>query len=445
VRILHLGARHSLQIVDGVNTVIWLVAAEQARAGHTVTLLLEAEPDGLAQRVASETGMTLKQASYTTWGYESSVVDELIATHDVVHMHSVFIPRQATLGRRLVRAGVPYVITPNGGLSPRVLSRGRLKKWIYSLVAERPRFRASAAVSVVAPGEVAEVRAFVPGYRGLVRSIPNPVDTSTLGSWQWHYRPDARRVVFLGRFDVLHKGLDLLWEIARLLPTIDFDLYGSMHRRSERWFARLRNQRLPNVHIHSPVFGAEKARILVEAALYLQTSRWEGFPLSIAEAMLVGVPVAVVDRLDFSHQFIDHDLGLTFPADPDVAAQLIHHALSDEGRLRQWSERAQTFAREFFSAPVVAQKFVELYQEVVGPQEGPFDPEAPVRILHVGARNSPQIVDGVNTVIWLVAAEQARAGHTVTLLLEAEPNELAQRVASETGMTLKHAPYTTWS
>jgi glycosyltransferase involved in cell wall biosynthesis len=242
-----------------------------------------------------------------------------------------------------------------------------VKKWIYSLIVERPRFRASAAVSVMLPGEVAEVRAFVPACPGVIRVIPNPVDTSTLGSCQWHYRPDGRRVVFLGRFDVHGKGLDLLWEIARLLPTIEFDLYGLMHRRSERCFARLLNQRLPNVHIHSPVFGAEKARVLAEAALYLQTSRHETSPLSVLEAMLVGVPVALVDRLMISQQFIEHNLGLTFPATPDVAAQLIHHALRDEGRVRQWSKRAQTFAREFFPAPVVARKFVELYREVIGP------------------------------------------------------------------------------
>ncbi|MEZ4569741.1 MAG: hypothetical protein R2849_05320 [Thermomicrobiales bacterium] len=46
-----------------------------------------------------------------------------------------------------------------------------------------------------------------------------------------------------------------------------------------------------------------------------------------------------------------------------------------------------------------------------------------LRIIHVGGHSSPWSVDGINAVIWSVAAEQARMGHQVGLLVSDAPDE----------------------
>jgi glycosyltransferase involved in cell wall biosynthesis len=356
----------SPQVVDGVNAMVWQLAAAQARSGLHVTLLIEREPDAMAHAVAEATGLQLVVARCSGWRYDGPTVDRLLSDQDLVHMHSVFVPQQATLARRMARIGLPYVITPHGGLSPHVLHRGRARKWVYSLLAERPRFRQAAAVSVVVPGEADDVRAFAPGYARPIKWIPNPIEQSQFATDRWRHRPGELRVAFLGRFDVLHKGLDLLWDIAAALPSVQFDLYGMADPRTADWFAELRSRGVANVHVKGPVFGEEKIAVLSAASLYLQTSRWEGFPVSITEAMFVGVPVAIADRLHIGRQFAEHDLGLTFPADAAVAAKVIEAALNDPARLQRWSARARAFAQEHFAVPAVTASFNALYREALG-------------------------------------------------------------------------------
>jgi peptidoglycan/xylan/chitin deacetylase (PgdA/CDA1 family) len=256
------------------------------------------------------------------------------------------------------------VITPHAGLAPQVLARGRVKKSVYSIVRERPRFMHSAAVALVTPAEEKAVRAFIPRYRGIVRWMPNPVEVSMLDPARWHGVAEQKRLVFLGRFDVLVKGIDILIEIARLLPDVKVDLYGTEDAKTLDWLKRLRENLPANVSFHDPIFGKDKAQILAGASLYIQPSRWEGFPVSVAECLYLGVPSSITESLDLAQLFRQHELGLVLSLEPAAAAKRLREALADGARLRQWSARGREFALAHFYPSAAAQKYVNLYDEV---------------------------------------------------------------------------------
>ena len=165
MNILHVGALSSPFALDGVNATIWQAAAAQAVAGHHVTLLAEREPEEPDRIAANAMGISLVPVPTGRVIYDADAITTISRGCDIVHLHSVFILRQAMLARQLSRLGVPYVITPNGGLSPTGLRRGFVKKTIYSLLLERPKimphkpamvtnlrrlFGASAAVNIKA-------------------------------------------------------------------------------------------------------------------------------------------------------------------------------------------------------------------------------------------------------------------------------------------------------
>jgi glycosyltransferase involved in cell wall biosynthesis/peptidoglycan/xylan/chitin deacetylase (PgdA/CDA1 family) len=367
VKIWHVGAAPNPYRVDGVSRTVWLMSLEQARLGHDVSLILYETPTPEAVQMAGEVGLKLHDMSASPLAFAKHV-RELVETvpPQVVHMHSVFIPRQATMARVLRKARIPYVITPHAGLAPQVLSRGRLKKGIYSALRERPRFMGAAAVALVTPAEEKAVRSYLPDYGGIVRWMPNPVDFSTLDPHRWHgIHDDPKRLVFLGRFDVLVKGIDILIEIARALPEVKVDLYGTEDPKTRDWLMKLKENLPANVSFNDPIFGGDKAEVLSRASIYIQPSRWEGFPVSVAECLYLGVPSAITETLDLSELFREHELGLVLSLAPEQAAAQLRAALSDAKLMDEWSQRGRAFAIEHFAPAAVAENHLRLYQEVI--------------------------------------------------------------------------------
>ncbi len=367
MRIWHVGASRSPNDVNGVNYAIWSIAKAQARLKHEVSLVLDDEPDEAASRTANCHGFDLLPISASMFGCRSSEIERRFdaAPPQMVHFHSVFIPRQAVLANRLRRAEIPFVVTPHGGLSPHILQRGRWKKRIYSRLIEAPRLMRAAAISVVLPKETDEIKSFVPEYQQMIQFVPNPVDDALFGGKACRVEARRRQIVYLGRFDVEHKGIDILLEIARFAPEADFHLYGAEDAKTRRELNELKNKCAGNVHFHTPVYGAEKLRVLENADLYVQTSRWEAFGISIAEALAVGVPCAVAESMHIAGLVRREKLGIVLDDDPKKAAAEILNFLSDAETWAESSARAKCYAVKNFNARCVAAKYVNFYRDVI--------------------------------------------------------------------------------
>jgi glycosyltransferase involved in cell wall biosynthesis len=307
----------------------------------------------------------------------------------------VFIPKQAAMARVLRQRRIPYVIKPGGGLLPPVLRRGVIKKALYTTLVERPRFMGASAIVIVTPGEERAIRAYVPDFQGPIRWIPNAVPLDDLGPHRWDgstLHQGQKRIVFLGRFDVLHKGLDILIEIARLLPDVQFDLHGTEDAKTRDWLERLKRTRPANVAFRDPIFGHDKGKVLAESCLYIQPSRWEVFGNSVAQCLSLGVPTAITQTMDLAQLYHEHDLGLVIPLDAAEAAAQIRMALADPERMHDWSRRGRQFAQTNFHPRTVAEKYLALYREVIASGRRR---EAHPSVIMIGDDAAPPATEGV--------------------------------------------------
>lgn len=367
MKILHVGASASLKQVNGVNAAVWLISTEQALLGHEVTLLLDSPPDLDAQQFAEQTGIGLAYVGANSLRFDARATRRLIEEKapDIVHRHSVFIPRHAFLCMLLRKSKIPYIITPHA-MSGQLLKRGRIRKWLYGLFVEKPRFRRAAGITGVTPREGRDIAKYVGNYRGPIRCIFNPIDASQMGGYAWNISISPKKVVYLGRYDVMTKGLDVLLEIARALPAdVEVHLYGTRDRKTQGWFDELTKTLPANVTIHGPVFGVDKVKALSGASIYIQTSRWETFGISIAEAMFLGVPCALAETVNLSEVFRENDLGLVLPSEPGGAAKVLSAMLHDEAKLTDCSKRGRAFAEKHFEAQAIAKEYVTFYREVL--------------------------------------------------------------------------------
>jgi glycosyltransferase involved in cell wall biosynthesis len=191
--------------------------------------------------------------------------------------------------------------------------------------------------------------------------IPPPIEIEAERLWDAaQARP--RQLLFLGRIEPYHKGLDRLCAIARILPDLEVLMHGVVQYQSAKEVEELKAGAPANAHFNEPVYGTDKVELLLGSSLYVQPSRFEGFAMSLGEAMLLGVPVAISESLPIAPMFASLELGLVISEDVGQAAKEIGAALDDTAALQRWSENGRRFALERFSSTSAAEKLVEIYR-----------------------------------------------------------------------------------
>lgn len=367
MRIWHVGSAGSPDLVNGVNAMVWTLARAQAAAGCDVRMVVDQVPDEATSAYARQTGVSLLYIKRNWYQFDPAQLSDKLRNEppDIVHLHSVFVHSLTTLANTLRAWKIPYVATLHGGLAPQVLSRRPIRKAVYSFLFERKRLAGAGAISFVGPGEKAHLQAYLPGYDKPTLLIPNPIDPESLDGRFWTPPHDRKRLVFLGRFDVYGKGIDLLVGVARHLPDVEMHIYGSEDARYLRELQELKRIATPNVTFHGPVYGSEKAKVLAEATMYVQLSRWEGFPVAVTEAFCLGVPCAINQDLAICGIFRERDLGLTVPDDAEAAARLIGEALNDPARLSTWSTNGKKFADDQLRPDKAAAEYTRLYRKAM--------------------------------------------------------------------------------
>jgi glycosyltransferase involved in cell wall biosynthesis len=413
MRIWHVGASARPKDVTGVNTTVWLVAQHQASLGHQVALLAEDPPDELGAEICRRSGIQVVHVPGNTFRYRSPQIESALEAHrpDIIHMHSVYVAKQGTLARLLLRRGIPYVVTPHGGLAFDIMKRGWLKKTIYSHLVEKRRFHDADAITIVTPAEEPELRAFAPGLKDNVHWVGNPVDLRAMGTSQWTRDIGRRRLVYLGRFAVFVKGIDILAAMAALLPDTEFQLYGVDDPRSRKQLEALKSRAPANLHFNNPVFGQDKIDALCNASVYLHMARSEGFPISIAESMHLGIPCALSESIHLSSLFRREDLGQVLSSDPVRAAPVVRAILDQPEKLDYWAKKARAFSDANFDPNAAAQKYIDVYRQVLrARQAGTYNPVEPLNVelpMNLGAAES---IAGVEVARPPVASHAAEAG-----------------------------------
>jgi len=205
-----------------------------------------------------------------------------------------------------------------------------------------------------------EVERFAGLPPGSVGTIYNGVPDRPLSSMP---RPSQGPVIgSLARLD-RQKGFDILVEALPALPGATALLVGDGEEREPL----LRQAVSLGVDDRLEVTGwQENARDYLTALdVFVLPSRFEGFPLSIPEAMLADLPVVASDVGSVAEAVVDGETGLLVaPEDPAALAGAVRSLLADPGRRKEMGRRGRLRALELFSSARMARAFEALYEQV---------------------------------------------------------------------------------
>ena len=366
MHILHVG-NHSYPCVGGVENVIWQSAREQAKLGHEVEIMVfntcsTGEKCAVYEKKDGVTIHRVPQSGFSF--YRVPPRGALLARardKDIIHIHGVGSWLDTLAGAKNMLSG-KLILTTHGGFF-HTTHRGWLKALYARLILPRS-WNKMDGIIYVSPSDK-ENFSFLPQEKTIV--FPNGIEEDFLHVKQT--KKDPEMFLFVGRLSE-NKHVERLIETFSRFCSLNKRKNPSLHIVGKDWEnSRAQLEQLARekgfesrVIFHGEVADAQKMKLYSRATIFVSASTYEGFGISVVEAMAAGCVVCVNDIPPF-REFVHGGNGfLTDYSIPENAA----HAWNKTVSLRASDkkiilQKARAYAEEL-SWPKLISKQVEWYR-----------------------------------------------------------------------------------
>lgn len=287
---------------------------------------------------------------------------------DLAVFHELYIPRYLSLAKQLRRQNIPYIIVPHGALKKNAQKKSRLKKTAANLLLFKRFCNQAAGIQCLTEQEKAQS---VMGKRIFI--APNGINPPPKTKTEFHIW--GVRFVYVGRILPYIKGLDLMLQafgaqkdfLARHGCTLD--IYGPADDRGVSYLPEMKRLIAQNgvdelVTLHPAVFGGDKHRVLLDADVFIQTSRTEGMPMGVLEALSYGLPCLLSEGTTFAQTVADCDAGWNAGKTESTIAATLRQAVHARQHFPEFSQNALALSRQY-SWDAAAKTAVGAYQSCV--------------------------------------------------------------------------------
>lgn len=293
---------------------------------------------------------------------------------DVAHIHAHRNLPAVIAARELRRAGVPYVLQPNG-TAPRI-ERRHTAKWLFDLTVGRGVMENAARVIAVSEAERRQLHQLgVSDDR--IRVVANPMDLSEFEPpiERGRFRPthgigDEPVVMFLGKLTP-RKRLDVLARAFAQLNRPDARLVIAGNDMGyERELRQLTDQLgiASRATFTGLLRGRDCLEALADADVLVYASKDEIFGLVPLEAILSGTPVIVADDSGCGEVIRSVGGGLIVAeGDAQALARAISAVLDEPAKWRADAASAQPAVRALCAPENVCEKLERVYRELLRP------------------------------------------------------------------------------
>lgn len=255
---------------------------EQRKLGHDVALLNvnEERIEGLEDyQIFSKAGVKIDSLS------------GLFCKPDIVVFQECYRKEYLHIWPQLKKRKIPYLIIPHGELGEEAQKKKHLKKAVANHLFFNRFADNAAAIQCLSKREYDGTHF---GKNKILAT--NGVDIPDKA--KSNFNNTKVLINYIGRLDAYHKGLDLLVSAAEILRdkllelNVEIHIYGpDVLGRKNHLESLIVNANVENiVKLHKEISGVEKERVLLSSDLFIQTSRFEGMPLGILEALSYGIP-----------------------------------------------------------------------------------------------------------------------------------------------------------
>ena len=322
MKILHIAdlGNGDAEQVTGISEVVTTLVKGQNSLGHHVIC-------GMLQE-----NHALKGSQYYRNARNLTEFKNLVLSFkpDIVIFHQLYRFWFIFYGRFLHRIKIPYCIEFHGGSSAENAQKSHFKKAFAKFIAYN-RFMKQSAAFIYLNKREADT-SVMKNYSNRDLIIPNGLYCDPEINITKNHSDSIIRITFLARIDIHHKGLDLLFDALELIPDefrdkLEFSFYGPGGDSEE--FKKLLESCHQNVKYLGGVYGDDKLSVLRDSDIYILTSRYEGMPMTVLEALSVGTPCLVSEQTNMADVILKHGCGWITGLSPADIAKTIVKAIAE--------------------------------------------------------------------------------------------------------------------
>ena len=261
---------------------------------------------------------------------------------------------------------IPYVIVPHGELTDGAQSKKAWKKRLGNFLLFGSFFDRAEAIQCLSKQELETTH-----FGRCKFIVPNGMNLPVVENRQ--FREQGLRFLYIGRLDAYHKGLDLLIEaVAKTKQWFIenknlLDIYGpDLNGRYANVERLIKENNVDDVvRLHHEVTGKDKEQLLRNADVFVQTSRFEGMPMGVLEALSYGLPCLVTEGTNMADLVGKYNAGWCAKTDVNSIANAFQQVFEGVDGLEMRSQNAVQLIKENFLWEKVAEDAIREYERIV--------------------------------------------------------------------------------
>ena len=286
-------------------------------------------------------------------------------TPQIVIFHSLYKWHYIQWSNYLRKQGIPYLIEMHGASSVENQRKSWFQKKIANVIVFNRIIKQSSAIIYL--NEAEQRRSLFAKLSNNV-IIPNGV-TMPANFTATKTVNNPIKIIFLGRIDIFHKGLDYLLQALekiqrRLLGKAEVHFYGYTY---DDKFQTLLTPLHDIAQYHGAIFGKDKEDVLHNGDIFIHTSRYEGMPMAIIEALSYGIPCIVTPQTNMSELITQHHAGWVTALDSSEIAKTILQAIREYQEHTEELRKTAHNAVASYSWPLIAKRSIETYMQCISP------------------------------------------------------------------------------
>lgn len=254
------------------------------------------------------------------------------------------------LGRWLRKNGIPYIIIPRSALTIQAMNNhAKLKKKIAHWLFFNRFIKGACAIQYLTRKECDDTTLL---YNNDCFIIPNGIYQPNEIKSSFHH--NSIKGIFIGRIDIHQKGLDVMLEAIEENKDILFknkfslDVYGPEKQDYARVERMIYDKGLNDlVFLKGETKGENKKKALLESDVFFLTSRFEGHPMGLIEALAYGLPCFVTPGTNMADEIFDAKCGWVADFTKESMSKKLKQMIEEQSLLSVFGENARSLSKEY--------------------------------------------------------------------------------------------------